>query len=297
MAQSPAHRWGQIIGNLFEASVEARLRDFAEQHSFYLDKRGRRPARDTVDLVWTDLRGNQHKLDYVLERGGTASQIGAPVAFVEVAWRRYTKHSKNKAQEIEAAIQPLLAKYDLIGPFFGAILGGEFTENALQQLRSGRCEVLYFPYDSVVAAFATVGIDASSEEATPDAVMAEKIQRWEELPQEQQNLVTQALLELNDHQVQQFMEALRATVARQVSSVQVLPLHGVPSDFSTLPAALSFLDRYQPTDGSYPLAKYEIEIRFDNGNSITGVFHNTESAIDFLHRFATPGQSASDSEV
>src|SRR5690349_21461376 len=119
MAESPAHRWGQIIGDMLEACVFPQLNAFALKHGYYLDKRGPRPARQTIDVVWVDIRGNKHKLDYVLERGGGPAHIGVPAAFIEIAWRRYTKHSKNKAQEIEAAIQPLLTKHQLSGPFFG----------------------------------------------------------------------------------------------------------------------------------------------------------------------------------
>ena len=45
--------------------------------------------------------GNVHDLDYVFEQGGTEATIGQPKAFIEIAWRRYTKHSRNKAQEIQ----------------------------------------------------------------------------------------------------------------------------------------------------------------------------------------------------
>ena len=45
--------------------------------------------------------------DYVLERGGTDTVRGLPAAFIETAWRRYTKHSRNKAQEIQGAVLAL----------------------------------------------------------------------------------------------------------------------------------------------------------------------------------------------
>ena len=87
---------------------------------------------------------NSHDLDFVLERGGTPDKIGMPVAFIETAWRRYTKHSRNKAQEIQGALEPLAETYRHLAPFKGAVLAGVFTEGALTQLRSLGFTVLYF---------------------------------------------------------------------------------------------------------------------------------------------------------
>src|SRR4051812_33111649 len=104
MAQSPAHRFGQIIGDVLEAAVEPLLADFAKKHGLYLDKRGERSCRPGVKCTWIDLNKNSHDLDFVLERGGTADKRGIPAAFIETAWRSYTKHSRAKAQEIQGAV-------------------------------------------------------------------------------------------------------------------------------------------------------------------------------------------------
>jgi hypothetical protein len=107
VAVSYAHRWGQIIGDVFQASVHVLLQEVAAEHGLYLDRQGPRKARSGKKLRWQDRYGNYHDLDYVMERGGTDDVRGLPVAFIETAWRRYTKHSKNKAQEIEGALVPL----------------------------------------------------------------------------------------------------------------------------------------------------------------------------------------------
>jgi hypothetical protein len=73
------------------------------------DKKGPRPKvrGKKRKVAWTDSEGNVHDLDYVFEMNGTRDTMGEPVAFIELAWRRYTKHSRNKAGEIEAALVPL----------------------------------------------------------------------------------------------------------------------------------------------------------------------------------------------
>jgi len=78
--------------------------------------------------------------------------MGTPAAFIEVAWRRYTKHSRNKAQEIQGAILPLAEKFRWSNPFLGAVLAGVFTDGSLEQLRSLGFHVLYFPYETLVTA-------------------------------------------------------------------------------------------------------------------------------------------------
>ena len=145
MAKSPAHRFGQIIGNLLEETLIRYCRPIAAQCGMYLDYKHERPARgNRNEVIWTDINGNAHKLDIVMEQNGTEAALGKPLAFIEIAWRRYTKHSKNKAQEISAAILPLVKRYSDTGPFYGAVLAGEFTENSLCQMRSEGFRLLYF---------------------------------------------------------------------------------------------------------------------------------------------------------
>ena len=124
MAQSLAHRWGQIIGDGFEMFVRSILEEVAQRHGLYLDfKRPRSVRGGQGKVTWQDGYGNKHDLDYVLERGGTEEKLGVPVAFIESAWRRYTKHSKNKVQEVEAAVMPVALTFSRHQPFCGGRAG------------------------------------------------------------------------------------------------------------------------------------------------------------------------------
>ena len=82
MAESLAHRWGQIIGDVFEQFVRDMLLSVAEKHALYLDYKKPRRARvnvggrDLSKVTWRDSYGNRHDLDYVLERGGTEDALG-----------------------------------------------------------------------------------------------------------------------------------------------------------------------------------------------------------------------------
>jgi hypothetical protein len=113
--ESPAHRFGQIVGEVLEAAVTPVLRAFAKKHGLYLDMKGPRPCRKGKLCKWVDLNGNSHDLDFVLERGGSPSERGAPAAFIETAWRRYTKHSRNKPKRFKAPSSRLLRPFKLRG--------------------------------------------------------------------------------------------------------------------------------------------------------------------------------------
>ena len=146
MAQSPAHRLGQIIGDQLEAALYEPLLSIAQEFGLYLDYKHSRPARGgRKKVAWTDSYGNTHDLDYVLEEGGSEKMQGCPRAFIETAWRRYTKHSRNKAQEIQGAISPLATTYQNFRPFLGVVLAGIFTEGSLDQFRSHNFNVAYCP--------------------------------------------------------------------------------------------------------------------------------------------------------
>jgi hypothetical protein len=285
MAQALAHKFGQMIGDMLEAAVEPLLKAFAEKHQLYLDKKGRRPSRSGTKVSWVDLYGNSHDLDFVLEKGGSDEAIGAPVAFIETAWRSYTKHSRNKAQEIQGAILPLVGKHVFSAPFTGAILAGRFTEGALAQLKSLNFKILFFPYHTLVEAFGRVGIDANFDEQTQDNEIAAKIAAWERLSAEQRMFVARSWIEVNQAEVDQFLQALEVAVLRQVHSVRILPLHGTEYIWETVQDAIGFVQQYDELGNQQPLVKYEIHIRYNNGDSIDGRFADKESAIAFLSTY------------
>lgn len=182
MAAAAGHKFGQFIGEYCETALEPLLQEFADKHDLYLGRKGSRPARKGKKLTWIDGHGFGHDLDYVFERGGTPDKIGTPVAFIESAWRRYTKHSKNKAQEITGAVLPIAEKHHFSAPMLGCILVGDYTLPAIRQLQTIGFKILYLNYASVLEAFKSVGIDARFDERTPEEEHVEKKKKWDALP-------------------------------------------------------------------------------------------------------------------
>lgn len=283
MAESPAHRFGQLIGELLESVVRPQLEDFCRNQGLYLDHQKRkRPARSGKKVSWTDQYGNAHDLDFVIEREGTDHQIGRPVAFIESAWRRYTKHSRNKAQEIQGAILPLAEKYRWNNPFLGTVLAGVFTEGSLDQLRSLGFQVLYFPYEPLVVAFQSEEIDIAFDEGTPDHVFRQTTKRIENAPPEQMARIRTHLVAANQAAIDSFFVALRRRLGRHVTRVVVVPLYGRVNEFATIEDALLFLDGHMIYEGSGEFRKYEIRVEFSNGDKVEAFIEAKDKVKEFL---------------
>ena len=295
MAESLAHRWGQIIGDGFEMFVRNVLGEVTKRHGLYLDYKKPRGTRGGQGKVtWQDGYGNKHDLDYVLERGGTDAALGTPVAFIESAWRRYTKHSKNKVQEIEAAVMPIALTFSRHQPFCGAVLAGEFTRNALQQLESKGFGVLHVPYASILSAFAEVGIDASSEDGTDgttEAQFREKISGWKS--QTQPAATDKLVAQWNRRhatEITRFVERLESSLTRRVLSVRLIVLRGRAVEYEDIPSAIDYLideeNSYRLRENGDEREAFELQVRFNTDARIEASFTKRAEAIAFLRTFA-----------
>jgi len=291
MAQSLAHRWGQIIGDVFEAFVRNILEDVAKRHGLYLDSRSPRKARDGQrKVIWRDAYGNKHDLDYVMERGGTEETLGTPVAFIESAWRRYTKHSKNKAQEIEAAVMPVALTFSRHQPFCGAVLAGQFTDNAVHQLKSKGFVVLHVPYNSILAAFQDLSIDASSADGvdgTTEEEFREKIAKWESLPRPPTTTRLLAKLHaLHQCEIVDFKQHLEAAITRRVVSVRLAVLRGPSVECFDVESAIAYLVEEERScrlrEGGEQREAFEVQVRFNTGAKVEATFPKRAEAIAFL---------------
>lgn len=284
MAQSPSHRFGQIIGEVLESAIHPIIEGIAKEHKLYLDvKRPRKARKGKSKVAWVDGKGNKHDLDYVLEAGGTEDAIGTPKAFIEIAWRRYTKHSRNKAQEIQGAIIPLMELYSNSHPFLGVVLAGVFTEGSLNQLRSHGFNVVYFPYESVIAAFASAGIDATFDEATPDAHLKRKVSQYGKLNASERDRIAAFLRKRHKADLATFLAALRTTLSRTIQSVYVLPLHGILRTLGNVTEAIEFIEEFDESLPCKSFTRYEVGVRYSNGDEIRGQFKDKMAAVAFLH--------------
>lgn len=286
MAQSPAHRLGQIIGDELETAIRKPLMAVAEEFGLYLDYKHARPARrGKRKVTWRDLHGNTHDLDYVLEEGGSEETLGRPRAFIEIAWRRYTKHSRNKAQEIQGAITPLAEAYQNDQPFLGVVLAGVFTEGSLAQFRSHNFNLAYCHYNTITQAFASEGIDISSDEGTGEEELQRKVNAFDTLTPIQRERIAETIWKLHADQFNSFLETLRLCLNRRVKHIFVLTLSGTSYRFDSIKDAVRFVSEYDQSAPVSDFVRYELNIRYSNGDEVRGTFQEKERAIEFLRSF------------
>lgn len=289
MAKSPAHRIGQIIGYAMEEAFYPLLRPIADEFGLYLDIQGPRAARGTKKKVtWADDAGNKHDLDFVMEKNGTEQTRGEPVAFIESAWRRYTKHTVNKAGEIANALGPLRRTYSNETPFLGALVAGEWTPSGKMQMTAQGVRVLHLDIPTIADAFASEGVDVYFDQSTPEEHFLKQIKKWDELGTDGQVRIVQALQMAASEEFAEFAEKLRAHFTRRVERVVILPLHGVSQQVGTLDEAKSMLAGLPGLTldaDDLPFIRVEVQVVYSTGSELKGIFTDVVEAIDWLDRY------------
>ena len=285
MATSPSHQLGEAIGDFFEFSIIQYLNPIISRKGYYLDYRHPRPARGNKrEVIGVDYNGNKHKLDIVVEKGGSETKLGTPKAFIEMAWRRYVKHSKNKVQEIAGAILPLIETHAKDMPFYAAVLAGEFTDNSLVQLRSQGFYVLYFNYAEICSLFKTVGLSILWEENTSDSDLQDIVDSFRALDDAQIRRFLINFFETYSDRLKELADALCESLDTTIAEVVVVPVHGIAQTLDTIGGALKFIMDYDETT-SVPILRYEIIVRYNNGDEYTMKCSNKSKAIQFLNQY------------
>lgn len=287
MVASPAHKLGQMIGYFLERAYNPKLLEIADEMGFYLDKQGPRPARHPFKKVtWVDKRGNSHDLDYVYEKNGSDNKLGKPYGFIELLWRRYTKHSKNKAGEIAAALLPLKATYDSC-QFTGAIIAGEFTQGALDQLESEGINIFFVPFNKIADAFQTKDININYPEKMPSSeknpLLETSIEKIENLSEEDENAIIQNLEETTRDEFNEFADNLKRCLSSKIDRIIVIPLFGRELHFNSSDEAITSIKDYEkilPDDAEFK--EFEIFIFLSSGSRIHGCFATKHDAITFI---------------
>jgi len=271
-----------MIGKFFENVMKSPIRDLCNKYEVYFDTVGPRKARSTKKITWDDINGSKHDLDYVIERNGSEYNIGDPIAFIELAWRRYTKHSKNKVQEIAGAVLPIAEKYHKFAPFKGAILSGVFTDPSLRQLEKQGFHVLYIPFDNVVASFKKFGVDIYFDEETSEEDLAKIVEAWKNCKKLDE--IRNDFISSNKAIIDKFNNALELSIKRQINYVFVLPLHGKEMRFQGIPQAIDFISQYDTLPEDATIDRYIVGIAFNDGSQINCMFKDKQMAVDFLQR-------------
>ena len=289
MVTSPGHKLGQMIGNFFENFFGEIINEFADNHKFYFDKKGLRPGvrGKLIKVTWEDEDGNTHDLDYVLERNGTDDHKGEPVAFIEIAWRRYTKHSRNKTGEIEGALVHLGRTYHTTCGFLGAILGGQYTDGGITQLKSHGINVLYVPFATVTDVFQIKDIDLNYPENAPDSQKQEIIDGWNSLNEDDIDEIVENFRNAISDELNTFVNEMERQLLRKVRRIRIYPLYGCEKIFTNIAKTINVIQDFESFDtDDMKFIKFEILVEFNNNDVVEGSFHEKSRAMDFLRLIA-----------
>lgn len=284
MANSQSHKLGEHIGDFFEDTIVKYLSGRIPT-GYYLDYRHERKARNGgKEVIGIDKNGNKHKLDIVIEKNGSESKRGTIKAFIEVAWRRYKKHSKNKVQEISGAILPLISTYAREMPFYAAILSGEFTDNSIAQLESQGFYVLYFTYEEMCSAFEAIDVSIQWGEKTPENYLQKLTDLMPEKNSEQYIILQTAFLTEQYEKLQNLTNALLTSLNQKVIEIIVSPLHGSRSTLYSVNDALDFIYKYDE-NSTVPVLRYEITVIYNTGVEYTMKCPDKKTALQFLNGY------------
>ena len=235
---------------------------------------------------WRDNQGNKHDLDFVLERGGSAEKQGSPVAFLEAAWRRYTKQTRNKVNEIEGALLPLRESHRTCR-FCGVIAAGKWSQPGLEQFRSHGIQVLHISYEDLIAAFQIKGVNLDYAEKASPPVKRALVKTLEGLSAKDFTEIAVALEAAVEEDLKNFLITLEVSVTTEVSQILIGGIFGRRAEVSSIGEAIAWIQGFDAADLSgLEFKNFETLLRFKDGREIVGrSFPNKESAIQFLEQF------------
>ncbi len=158
----------------------------------------------------------------------------------------------------------------------------QFTEGSLAQIRSHGFHLVYCPYETVVEAFASEGVDISTDESTSETKLKRKADAVAKLTESRRENIANRVRELHADQFRSFFDKLKACLNRTIERVLILTLSGAPKQLESIHDAMRYVEEYDETTPVSAFVRYELNVRYTNGDEINGTFRGKLRAIAFL---------------
>jgi hypothetical protein len=84
---------------------------------------------------------------------------------------------------------------------------------------------------------------------------------------------------------------------RQISSVRVIPVNPYADDCVDVIQAIAVVEAYDESAPTGPLVKYEVIIRYDNGDKIEGQFQDRATTMEFLAAYKSGNWTPSPNDL
>jgi len=264
---SAGHKLGSLIGDWFEEFfVFPLLTQVAAQLKLFLDNRFVERSARGDKIIWKDEDGNSVDYDFVLELGGSKTQVGIPVAFVECSWRRGSRHSKDKARDDTGKLLPMRETYPT-ARFLGVVWAGDLTDPAREFVRTRDIDLFYAPKQKVIEAFSINGIaidysDTASEEAKQPIASAFETR----ITSRKRRAVARTLVNLiGKPAIDSYVDRVRARLSALPQEIRLILRHeSAPIVFKSLDAVSDFL-RDPIFRMDEPQANYIYEVTYSDG--------------------------------
>lgn len=265
---SSGHKLGQLIGDWYEEYfVLPLLQRVGDSLGLFVDSRFvSRKIRDGK-IIWDDIDGNSVDYDYVLELGGSESQLGVPVAFIECFWRRGARHSKDKARDDSGKLMPMRETYPT-ARFLGIVSAGDFTKPARELVRSRDIDLFYVPKEKIVSAFKKCGLVMDYPDKLPEEDKATIVETFDNSFNEIKKIeVQKSLIELIGQAViSSYVDRVRATLSALPQEVRFILRHdSSPIAFESVVEASNFL-KSPKFNMTIPKESYLYQVTYSDGS-------------------------------
>ena len=165
---SAGHQLGQLVGDWYEEYIaQPIIEGVAARLGLYCDSRFKSRSCRGAKIIWADSETNEVNYDFVLELAGTEDRRGLPIAFFETAWRRGSRHSKDKARDDSGKLIGMRDAYPT-ARHLGMVVAGEFTQPAQELVRSRGIDLFFISKDRILGAWLENGIQIDYPDNAPE---------------------------------------------------------------------------------------------------------------------------------
>lgn len=267
---SAGHKLGQMVGDWWEVNVILpQLQEVATDLGLFLDNRAVNRTCRSDKIQWADIDGNMVDYDYVLELGGTSTERGVPVAFIESFWRRGARHSKDKARDDTNKLLPMRDAYPT-ARFLAIAACGEFTEPAKDYVRSRNVELFFVGKDKIIDAFKSIGARIDYPDSWPEDNKVELVRQAEAKLNPDTKIQAAKNLKniVGGPTFKSFKQRIAGALTATPQEIKIWPLARLgPVIFESISAAEKFLKTHEPQfPGDSKISHYEYRVSFSDGS-------------------------------
>jgi hypothetical protein len=153
-------------------------------------------------------------------------------------------------------------------------------------LTSHGIAVLHIPFSALADSFASKGVNLRYPEKATDATKAGVISKWDALTPSDLSALRASVRAAAGAAYTGFMAGLREVLSSPVTSVCIIPMFGHDMHFASVSDALAALADYdEEKPAPVRFRRFEVMVRFSNGDTAFGNFGTKDAAVSFLNHF------------